>query len=84
MRANETYSEDKSQFKDRKRDVRMNVQLPHKWWPTLKSVVFSSSLSLPPLVGGGGGLGCVLVGKANLTISSPEICLSAAHVPPIS
>ena len=66
MRANETYSEAKCQFKDRKRDVRMNVQLPHKWWPTRKSVVFSSSLSLPPLVCGGGGLGCELVGKADL------------------
>ena len=30
--ANDTYSEAKIQFSDRKRDVLMNVQSPHKWW----------------------------------------------------
>ena len=44
----------------------MNAQSPHKWWPTLKSVVFGFSSSLPPLVGGGGGLVCESVGKADL------------------
>ena len=44
----------------------MNVHFPHKWWSTLKSVVFSLSSSLPLLVGEGGGLVCVLVGKADL------------------
>ena len=34
---------------------------PHKWWSTLKSVVFSSSSSLPPLFSEGGGLVCELV-----------------------
>ena len=66
MRANETYSEDKCQFSDRKRDVLMNVQSPHKWWSSLKSVVFGSSSSLPPLVREGGGLVCESVGKADL------------------
>ena len=33
---------------------------------TLKSAVFSLSSSLPPLVGGGGGLVCESVGKADL------------------
>ena len=28
----------------------MNIQSPHKWWPTLKSAVFGLSSSLPPLV----------------------------------
>ena len=37
-----------------------------KWWSTLKSAVFGLSSSLPPLVGGGGGLVCELVGKADL------------------
>ena len=30
--------------------VLMNVQSPHKWWSTLTSAVFGTSLSLPPLV----------------------------------
>ena len=68
MRANETYSEAKRQFSDRNRDVLMNVQSPHKWWSTLKSAVFSSSSSLPPLVSEGGGLVCELVGKDDLLL----------------
>ena len=44
----------------------MNVQSPHKWWSTLKSAVFRSSSSLPPLVGPGGGLVCESVGMADL------------------
>ena len=55
VRANETYSEAKSQFSVRNRDVLKNVQSPHKWWSTLKSVVFGSSSSLPPLAREGGG-----------------------------
>ena len=55
-RANETHSEAKRQFSDRNRDVLMNAQSPHKWWSTLKSAVFGFNSSLPPLVGGGGGL----------------------------
>ena len=66
MRANETYSESNSQFSDRNRDVLMNVQSPHKWWSTLKSAVFGSSSSLPPLVSEGGGLVCESGGKADL------------------
>ena len=44
----------------------MNAQSPHKWWFTLKSAVFGLSSSLPSLVGGGGGLVCESVGKADL------------------
>ena len=44
----------------------MNVQFPHKLWSTLKSAVFGSGSSLPPLVGPGGGLVCESVGKADL------------------
>ena len=44
----------------------MNVQSPHKWWPTLKSAVFGTSSSLPPLVNQGGGLVCASVGKTDL------------------
>ena len=32
VRANEIYSEAKRQFRDRKRDVLMNIQSPHKWF----------------------------------------------------
>ena len=46
----------------------MNVQSPHKWWSTLKSEVFSSSSSLPPLISEGGGQVCESVGKANLLL----------------
>ena len=66
VRANETYSEAKCQFSDRNRDVLMNVQFPHKWWSTLKSAVFGSSSSLPPLVSEGGGLVCESVGETDL------------------
>ena len=44
----------------------MNALSPHKWWSTLKSAVFGSSSSLPPLIGGGSGLVCESVGKADL------------------
>ena len=64
--ANETYSEAKRQFSARNRDVLMNALSPHTWWSTLKSAVFGSSSSLPPLVGGGSGLVCESVGKADL------------------
>ena len=66
VRANETYSEAKRQFSDRKRDVLMNVQSPHQWWSTLKSAVFGTSSSLPPLVNEGGGLVCESVGTTDL------------------
>ena len=66
MRANETYQEAKRQFSDRNRGVLMNVQSPHKWWSTLKSAVFSTSSSLPPLVSEGGRLVCESVGKFDL------------------
>ena len=96
VRANETYSETKRQFSDRNRDIPMNVHSPNKWWSTLKSVVFGSSLSLPPLDSEGHGLVCELVGKAQysriiLTESSPGrllICRSLAIcllvLPPLS
>ena len=66
VRTNEIYSEVKRQFSDRNRDVLMNVQSPHKWGPALKSAVFCSSSSLPPLVSEDGGLECESVGKADL------------------
>ena len=65
MRANENYSVAKHQFIARNRDVLINAQSPHKWWSTLKSAEFGLSSSLPPLVGGGGGLMCESVGKAD-------------------
>ena len=65
MIANETNSEAKCQFSTRNRDVLVNARSPHKWWSTLKSAVFGLSLSLPPLVGGG-GLVCESVSKALL------------------
>ena len=46
--------------------VLMNVQSPHKWWSTLKSGVFGTNSSLPPLVNEGGGLVYESVGKADL------------------
>ena len=66
VRANETYSEAKRQVSVRNIDVLMNVQSPHKWWSTLKSAVFGSSSSQPPVVGPGGGLVYESVGKADL------------------
>ena len=66
VRDNEAYSEAKHQFSVRNIDVLMIVQSPHKWWSTLKSAVFHSTSSLPPLVGPGGRLVCESVGKADL------------------
>ena len=66
VRANETYSEAERQFINRNSYVLMNVHSPHKWWSTLKSAVFGSSSSLPPLVSEGGALECESVGKADL------------------
>ena len=66
VRANKTYSEVKRQFSDRNRAVVMNVQSPHKWWSTLKSAVFGTSLSSPLLVNEGGGLVCESVCMADL------------------
>ena len=93
VRANETYSKAKRKFSGRNRYVLVNVQSHHKWWSTLKSAVFDSSSSLPPLVSGGGGLVCDLIGKANLqfnclisriilTASSPSYLL-ICHYPSI-
>ena len=66
MRANKTYSEAKRQFSDRNRAVVRHVHSSQKWWSTLKSAVFFTSSSLPPLVSDGGGLVCEFVGKADL------------------
>ena len=44
----------------------MFMQSPHKWWSTLKSAMFGSSSSLPPLVNEGGRLVCESVGKDDL------------------
>ena len=65
VRANETYSKAKFQFCD-KQGCSINVQSPHKWWSTLKSVAFGLCLSLPRLVSEGSGLVCESVGKADL------------------
>ena len=56
----------KHKFTVRNIDVLMNAQSHHKWWSTLMSAVFGLSSSLPLLVGGGGGLVCESVGKADL------------------
>ena len=46
----------------------MNAQCTRKWWSTLKSAVFLSTLdsSLPPLIGADGGLVYESVGKADM------------------
>ena len=93
VRANETNSEAKHQFRARNRDVLMNAPCPHKWWSTLKSAVFSLSSSLLLLVGGSGGLVCESVGKADLlsdhfdskkSRESVDLPLTANHWPSIS
>ena len=44
----------------------MNVHSSPKWWSTLKSAVFGSSSSLPPLVNDCVGLVCESVDKADM------------------
>ena len=46
----------------------MNAQYPHKWWSTLESAVFGLSLSLPSLVGVGGGLVSESVDKVDILL----------------
>ena len=59
VRANETNSEVNCiSLVSETGDFLMIGPSPHKWWSTLKSAVFSLSLSLQTLVGGGGGLVC--------------------------
>ena len=65
VRVNEAHLEVKRQFSVRNH-VLIHDQSPHKWWSTLKSSVFHLNSSLPPLVGGGGGLVCESGGKADL------------------
>ena len=74
-RANVVYAEAMRRFSVRSRDVLMNAQCPHKWWSTLKSAVFGSSLelSLPPHIRAGGGLVCESVGKAEM-LSAHAVC----------
>ena len=67
MRVNENNSQAKLQFRtETNRDVLMNVQSLRKWRSYLKSAVFGSSSSLPPLVSEGGGLVCESAGKEDL------------------
>ena len=61
----------------------MNALCPHKWWSTLKSAVFSLSLSLPPLAGEGGGLVCLSVGKADLLLDHFDGKQSRESVDPL-
>ena len=57
VKVNETCSEANRQFSDRNNDVLMNAQSLHNYcWSTLMAAVFGLSVSLIPLVGGGGGL----------------------------
>ena len=51
VRADETYSEAKRQFYDRNRAALVNDRSLISGGPLLKSAVFGSSSSLPPLVG---------------------------------
>ena len=44
----------------------MKVKSPHNWWSPLKSAVFGTNSSMPPLVNEGGGLVGESVGKADL------------------
>ena len=57
-RASKVYAEAVRQFSVGSWDVLMNAKCPHKWWSTLKSVVFglSSDSSLLPLIWGWSGL----------------------------
>ena len=73
VRVNDTYSEAKRQFRDRNKDVLLNVQSPRKWWSTPKSAVFGSSSSLTPLGSEGGGLVCESVGVVGRNLLSDHV-----------
>ena len=50
----------------------MNAQSLHKWWSTLKSAVFSSSLLLPIFVGAGGQI--ILTANSPGNLDLPPTC----------
>ena len=63
----------------RNRDVPMNAQSSHKWWSTITSAVFGLCSSMRQFVGGGDGLVCWSVGKADqmsdkLTAAVQGVC----------
>ena len=86
MRANETYSEAERQFSESNRAVLVIVESPNKWWFSLKSAVYGTSSSFPPLVSEGGRLVSeslvrLICCRIILTASSPGrllICRSLA------
>ena len=43
-------------FNDRSKEALTNAPNPRRWWPTVKTAVFSVSSSLPPLLDRGGRL----------------------------
>ena len=57
-RANEVSPDAGRHFDVRNIAVLTNSQSPHNWRSILKSAVFGSSSSLPPILDGGGGLVC--------------------------
>ena len=58
VRANETHARRPCVSLVTERGCSYECPVPHKWWSTLKSAVFGSRSSLPPLVSEGGGLVC--------------------------
>ena len=73
-------------FSVRSKDVLINAQCPHKWWSTLKTAVFGSSLdtSLPPLIGVGCGQVSKSVGKADMLLAHFDVKQSRDTVDPPS
>jgi hypothetical protein len=64
--ANGVYGVAEGQYNAKCKDVLLNATNSHKWWSTLKSAVFGSESSIPPLIREGGGLVCESQSKAVL------------------
>ena len=64
--ANHVYALAEQQYNERSRETLSATGNVHKWWSTLKSAVFGSDPSTPPLIGDGGKLVADPVEKANL------------------
>jgi hypothetical protein len=54
----------------RTRETLIGANAPHKWWSTLKSSLFGSSPSVPPLISPGGSLVCGAKDKADLLMTT--------------
>ena len=78
--AEETYHDAQTEHASSTRSKLSDSSNPHKWWSTLKSALFGSSPSLPPLLSEGGELVTSPKGKADLLMAHFDSKLSQTQI----